>query len=955
MPSPETIKKVLAAIQKRPANYQYFFDKLNSPEWIEPLFAEGMFTQPPDVERQEDRIGFPVWPESRYLARMASEVPDVVLRVALQVPATENVRVHEDLCVAACAMPAELAARWSEKEVEWVASQPYLYFLLPDRLAELVAHLATGGEAPAALRLAEAVFAVLPGPRLETPDDDEDYRIPPEPRTRFDIWHYREVLKKHTPVLVDSGGIAALRLFCKLLESAVRHSLWPEERDTPDDYSFIWRPAIEEHEQNRAEGLKDWLVVSVRDAANSLIKSAPLEVLHTVERCPDCVFQRIGLHLRRLNPNADRAGTIQLVVDREVLDDRNLHHEYYLLLEQQFDKLPNETQQQYLNLIGEGVDIEGLRWHVQGETDISLDEDEVQTRARRRQFNRLLPIRTHLASDWRHRFVQLCQEFQASPHPEFLGYKGGFEFGPTSPKSVGELEAMSMDGLLEYLNEWRPPGGHVAPSPEGLGRQLCALVTSRPDEFASAAPQFRNLDPTYVRAVIGGLRDALKQARAFQWRPVLELCTWIVGQPREIPNRVSGYLDLDPGWGWTRKAIADLISTGTEAETGQIPLEFRDVVWKVIEPLTEDPNPTPQEEERQGGANIDPASLSINTTRGEAMHAVVKYALWIRRHNDELASSRELAARGFEEMLEVRAVLDRHLDPGTDPSLAVRAVYGQWLPWLTVLDRHWVADALPRVFPQTPESSALRDAAWETYITHCPAYDNVFDILLPEYGLAVERVSVPSRFREGLADPSEGLAEHLATLYWRGRIALDSPDGLIGRLFSGASAELRAHIFDFIGRSIRSEQQQVSEHTLNRLRTLWEVRLQANREMADRAARREIVPFGWWFAFRRFQNVWAISQLQDVLRLRGEVEPDHMVVERLAELAPEYLKECVACLRLMIEGDSEGWRPYGWREHTRTILGTAIESGDTAAKQDAEDLVHRLGALGHLEYRDLLT
>ena len=114
MPSPETIKKVLAAIQKRPANYQYFFDKLNSPEWIEPLFAEGMFTQPPDVERQEDRIGFPVWPESRYLARMASEVPDVVLRVALQVPATENVRVHEDLCVAACAMPPSPIAFASE-------------------------------------------------------------------------------------------------------------------------------------------------------------------------------------------------------------------------------------------------------------------------------------------------------------------------------------------------------------------------------------------------------------------------------------------------------------------------------------------------------------------------------------------------------------------------------------------------------------------------------------------------------------------------------------------------------------------------------------------------------------------------------------------------------------------------------------------------------------------------
>jgi hypothetical protein len=37
-----------------------------------------------------------------------------------------------------------------------------------------------------------------------------------------------------------------------------------------------------------------------------------------------------------------------------------------------------------------------------------------------------------------------------------------------------------------------------------------------------------------------------------------------------------------------------------------------------------------------------------------------------------------------------RDALDAHLDPHVDPSLAVRAVYGRWLPWLLLLDEAWV-------------------------------------------------------------------------------------------------------------------------------------------------------------------------------------------------------------------------------------------------------------------------
>ena len=65
-------------------------------------------------------------------------------------------------------------------------------------------------------------------------------------------------------------------------------------------------------------------------------------------------------------------------------------------------------------------------------------------------------------------------------------------------------------------------------------------------------------------------------------------------------------------------------------------------------------------------------------------------------------------------------------------------------------------------------------------------------------------------------------------------------------------------------------------------------------------------------------------------------------------------RQAIECVRLMIEGDKEGWGILGWREHARTILRTIIQSANAGARQAAVDLVHRLGARGYREFRDLL-
>jgi len=40
----------------------------------------------------------------------------------------------------------------------------------------------------------------------------------------------------------------------------------------------------------------------------------------------------------------------------------------------------------------------------------------------------------------------------------------------------------------------------------------------------------------------------------------------------------------------------------------------------------------------------------------------------------------------------------RHVDLNRDPSVAVKAVYRQWFPWLVLLDAQWAAVQKTRIF-----------------------------------------------------------------------------------------------------------------------------------------------------------------------------------------------------------------------------------------------------------------
>jgi hypothetical protein len=689
-PTLEQVKKAILLFSHG-EQHRYFFDRLENPEWLTPLKEKRYFSSPPSPIRDESRgtITFPPWPESRYLVRMAKLAPEIVAEILFEIPETENSRVHDDIAEALLALPARLAVRMVPKPIEWTRSPFQL--LLPEKLGALVSHLATHGEIEPALRLARALLAVRADPRA-TRDARENELFYPKALPYFEPWHYQKILEKNIPDLLAVAADETLALLCDLLDDAVRFSQRADNRNDPDDFSYTWRTAIDQP-QYTVDDVRGLLVSAVLRAAEQNASNNPQivpDIVLYLESRRWRVFHRVALHVLRRFASATPSLVSEGLKEPERFDRSDFRREYNLLTESCFGRLEADDKTKILDWIQRGPDIERFKAGWQTFYGSAPNEEEVTRYTMAWQRDRLAPLVRELPVNWSQYYEQLVTAVGPPSEEEHIS---SATWGWTSPKSAEELRGLMIEQLVNFLRSWEPSGRTpMEASIAGLAQQLGALVVSEPERFAAEAEKFQGLDPTYVRALLQALSEPAKQKSDLNWQKVLALCCWVVEQPRRNAPQKATLGERDPDWGWTRKAIARLLTHGFESDA--LPSNSREEAWYVLERLTNDPEPTPEDELKNDG-KTDFASLSINTIRWEAMHGVVEYALWIRRRIENEPGFN--VGEGFDRMPEVRTVLDRHLDPGFDPSLAIRAVYGQWFPWLHLLDRQWATENAPRI------------------------------------------------------------------------------------------------------------------------------------------------------------------------------------------------------------------------------------------------------------------
>ena len=927
-----------------------FFRNLDRSDWIAPLQEKGYFDHPPSTKRSEGaRIPYPTWPESVYLARMASGSPTKVAEIFARIE-TDNASVIGDMLDAALNMPPDVAATLLPKVRQ--AAQENTLWLHFKEASDLCVHLAAGGEVDAALTLADALFA----PTFEKSQE--------EPRRRDKYW-YRDGLKKVVPALAPQRPQVFLQRLCEWLKASVedkRHG--HVDSITGDDGSCWWRPAIEEHGQNSEYDFAGTMVGFVREGFERAINQGRLsldQALEMIEPYRYLVFKRIRLHL--INAFADKVPELarEAILNRELFDDYRFKHEYAMLAGRCLTLLTPEEKTTWFGWIDDGPDMSDFDASIKRNLGRDATDEDRQSRICYWQFQKLHLVRDHLKGERREFYERMLAE-QGEPKMADLNVRTESGWGSNSPMKVEELSEMTFEKAVQTVSSWTPQErGFTAPDVEGLASTFEEYVATNPEAFSSHAHVLENRPAIYVRRFIDQMGKAVDAGAEVDISAVLDLCEWVVARPVEERTTSSGRRDLlvDEDWQWTRDEISQFVEVVCKATSNDAPKhplqEYRESIWRLLESLYHDrARYYNSHDQSQDDPRVrDYLDLGINSPRGKAVEAALEYARWVGLHLKTQDGREEVVPGGFDAMPEIREMLEWQIVPDNS-SFEAMSVIGPRIGLIYWIDKQWLAGNAHRLFDLTVIEESPRAAhgwaAWNTFLVWEGAHIEFYKLLRSQFAYAVEQAAAVQVSEKSSRQPMYHLGEHLIFLYGRGQLGLDDDDGLLRRFFVNSNPDIRRHAVGFVGESL--EGSEAPAEVLERFEALWGFYWSTvGRKDAEEKPDSRL--FGTWFSCGQFPELWALERLEEFVEVAPTPEPDHAVVEQLAKIAEKDPLRSVRILNRMIRGDREGWHVHRSIQDARRVLETAMKANQEAHKISVA-LIDYLGRQGYPEFGELL-
>ena len=929
----------------------HFFSDLDHPAWFTGLKKRGMFDEAPSVEEDPEtgRIRIPLWPAASYLKRMAKRYPVEVSEI-LRGLRTENPRALDSAVEIVLELPGDQSVVLVPTVEEWLPEMARFEFF-GEGVVELIKRLATDGEGMAAGKLLSAILA----PQF-TEDETEHHSR---------LWSSSEPVPyplKHSAgavfeALAGGLGIRLIDLIGDLLDPR----LHPEpgtpgngEAD-PDDsralglqeHSSAWFPNLRTASPHDEGQVREFLVIQLRQTLRRLhARGTPVEeILESTTRRRFLLYRRVELDFLEETLCPEDPHIRRALLDSRLFGEPEVRSEYASLLQRSFPALPPEDRGRILSWMRSGIEPSWLD-----------DPDERRIWSEHWERDWLHLVRDHLESTVRERLEQLValhgepRDLRTRDRP--IAMAGGWG----SALSQEQIQEKSLKELRALIASWDSEEIAGGSSLEGLAREFSGAVQSDPLRYSAAAQKLEGFPAPLVEALLGGLREALRNQSPIEWGPVLSLGRWIVDQPFRIrewnnqkPTETAGDFEQ------ARKHLMWLLHDGLKmSEELVVPFGERQRVWTLIQGVVKDPNPTPEFESEWIEKGMGPHGVGLNTPRPAAISAALDYLFWVNRN---LSADGE--ALGMEAVPEVRSLLAEHLDPSRDPSVGVRAVVGEDLGRLIWFDPNWIEGLRELVFPEGPEDSALRSALFDAYLRYGWKSPTAVTLIPEEFEAAIVRAGEERAGEKRGESADERLADHLMALYWQGFLPLEGEPALLYRFFSSVPVDLRSRATHFIGWSLNRTEEDVDPKILERLREFWEWRVSIGKADAapqsDGMTVEEWMEFGWWFASRAFDPEWAIRHLQTALRFRGIVEWDHGVVEYLTELVRDHPGKVIDTLGLFDpQPDGEPWRVSYWLDHARTILQEGLRSDDPVVSAKAKEVINRWVARGHPSLLELL-
>jgi hypothetical protein len=909
-----------------------FYEGLKNPLWIKPLAAAGAFVAPPDPVKGDDGyIRDVYWPEIEYISRVAPEVPGDVVDVLLSLQDSNNAWVRRAVFEIGSKIPATQGVRLKPLLESWKRTG-YGWRTDPRDLVSFAVTLLQGGETKTGRWLANELFTPR-APKVEG-------AFLGSPTIELEEYWYEQGL----PRVVEALGDDALRATVGWLGAYVEHSgLLRGDHDA----SGMLRPLIGERDSSHT-GVDDALVEAVRDLAIAGLRNNLGSTAKTLLSSGVHLMLKIAMHAVTVVLRDENAMTgvdpalIELskrMLSEETPNDTYLRPEYARLAQALAPLAPEAAK-----VVGGFIDkayAADLVWlheyPLNPGTEERESDDEIRAHADRYRHQWLAAIGPDaLSTTLREELEKLDSQQGVIDSPlEPVGRITSWS-GPNAFSNRAEMATMSPLELVAHLASWHDTGDGWGPDPshEGQGRELSALLTTRPDALADVPDLVQVLRPTYLRAILQGWSAALRTDQALNWGQVAELIQEVLAHRDESDFPVEGGLyDDDENFRGSKRAAVNLLEELLKRrENVVVPRDFAarfadlllvdaddEVSWQEYETVKRD---------REGW---DAFTMSLNWSWPQRLRGLVLVAT---TDLDETHATSALAA------------LEREL-ARSDPHMAGRAVLGEKLGRLLTNQPRWLKTHLDEYFGTSAGVSREQQVALTTAVAVHHYHRDLYELLA---GAMISAAAVGEELVgswRGNDKPLQKIGEWVINALNLGHATLSDP--LPHAFFERASPEARGDALGSIAWSFFHTSSDIDASIRDRFADLWDERIQHVREYpSDRA---ELHGFFWCAKGKHFAVSWWLPRMREVLTLDSDAATARLMIGKELAVASSADAACaLSVVRLLVDAREGNSLPsFDLMRHAIPIvIGNAILIGDAETKAEAESFMNELGAKGYL-------
>jgi hypothetical protein len=929
-PTLENASKIQKHFHYRGIQY-YFFSKLTNPEWIGPLIEKKLIAIPVAQTGENGNYVRIFWNESTYLKKIAHQKPDQVFQVIKDFlqqvknkkEANQNINSHDQeifnqiLEIGKNFLPEnfDYKKQIGEAFKNWIKKSDLGDFVNIKNIKEFLKDLFFCNQEKLALDILKEILKL----KFVKKEYGEEFKAKFTRDGGMDNYYYEEILKIFSDdkiLNLQNAHQIFTCLYCVLKTAIFTNN--EEFTAQKIDEKFCWRSAIEDDKQDQYKRSSDYRLVSaIRDVAEYIFKNdldADGVINKLSEKSGDyeaLIITRIILHLLREFPENRKHLFSKYLASENCFRNNTIHHEYYLLLRQEFGNLNKEDQKIILGFIDEGSP-----WKKDG-----IDPDEYQKFQDRFRYDELHCIKDNLFGKWKDDYQELGKCFKETENPEFLYYMSdGFD-GNKSPIKPEEIAGKNIDEIIQYLKEWKPKENDSwnGASISGLADEVKKDAEKKPRKYLDDLEKFKDVEePAYISHLFRGLAK-FNEKTLDDWQKIIDLGKIIAGKDvgEIVVEKQRSSFDRENSWDQPKRELVTIFTeTFKNKEIEKtLSIDLANDVFDILSKITLQEDFYLEQKEVNDNDDDRYYIRAINSCHGEAFSALIEYGLWLRRNKREEQASKQIIP-----------ILDDLIK--TSKYQETWSVMGRYLPWIMFIGEEWIKNNIDKILPENDRQKF--DPAWLTYVNFVNPYDLVFELIKGKYLYVLEN----NLYKKDIEKVSNsGIPRHIINLYARGKIGLE--DKIITALFEDKNIFEAKEVMRFVGTIVKNEKG-LPETVINRFQELWNWYINNIKNHHPKI----LQGFFLWYGSGKFDREWAIDNFIKILKQNPDLKIRFFDLEdQMVKDIPDFVDKITTVIDQIIFSD---YYPFdGILVFTKSYFSYIENHGNDLSKKSAEELKNK--------------